>query len=394
MILNMRFISVAPLWLCLIFCFVCGCSHSRKIEFRDFFSTNRRSFQDYEPSKELSQLLDIQKKLDQRSFHEALKKAQSFQKRNAFSKYNLWVKVMEGLALEGTGQLDPALECFQAVIQSTAGERGSSLNQIQSFALYHQGRVQNLKGDAQRGLASFLDAFNRKELLPQIVSQVELPLEIARAYSLLGNEKASAEFEVLSAEGFKSFLKEERLSSSQRGSILLRLGWRENFIVKDLGDSRFLQAEQQKNLYLLAAIQTEVDPFSKIASSNLMTILSTLKKPLEQKEPSDVEARIEFRQQKKIYGETLADLYREMALHIRPASLRGPREREFAQFFDSSKSILLSLLKDNLILNELTVESEKRNSLKREFRSKRFMPLFPHESSIDTQIQPSGDPNL
>jgi hypothetical protein len=390
---------MALFWLPLILVSVVGCSHSRKLEFNDFFSTHRSHLRARDASiqgasMEILLLIEIQKSLDQRKFNQSLKLAHTFQKNYPVSQYTLWVKVMEGLGLEGIGSFDQALSCFQSVIESTAGDGASSISQIQTFALFHRGRIQIIKNENEKGLASYLDAFKQKNLLPRFVYEVELPLEIARTYSLLGEENTATEFELLSAQGFKSFLKDERLNSDQKGSIFLRLGWRENFGVPDLKSSRLMQADQQKNLYLLAAIQTEVDPYAKLAASNLINVLSKLKTPLEQEEPLAIEARNEFRQKKRIYGGDLADLFREISLQLRPSPLRGPREKEFALFLDSSQTVLMSLLKKTSTPNELTPESEKRNSLKREFRSFRFMPLFNKEDSKDSKIQPSLDPNL
>lgn len=373
-----------------------GCSHLKKLEFNDFFSAEIVTARDYESSNEVAQLLKIQRNLDQRNFREALAQSQLFQRQYPYSIYDLWVKVMEGLSFEGLEDYEKALSRLQVVIQSTAGERARSMAQIQTFALFHRGRIQIKKGEEQRGLASFLDAFQKKELLPKVIWQVELPLEIARTYSLLQNEKESAEYEKLSAKGFEAFLREEALSSQQKASIFLRLGWRERPRESSFQEFGFMQADQQKNLYLLAAIQTEVEPYSRLALANLMTVLGNWQRPFEQKEPKDIEARAEFRQQRKRYAQMLAEVYREIEIHLTPLSLRGPKEIEFAQFFESSKTALMAVFKEQFLTNELTLESAKRNAIRREFLSPKFMPRVKSlpEMSPNPELPPSVDPNL
>lgn len=377
-----------------------ACTHLQKLDFIDFYQINVVNVRQYEAPHEVTLLAKIQKNLQQRKFQDSLLQSRLFLKQYPHSIYFLWAKMMEGQSLEGNEMFEEALAVYSFIVQTTAGNFKASSIQIQAYALYHRARTLSRTGNEQKALASFLDAYEKRDLLPALIGQVELPLEIARSYSVLKLPDPAEKYEKISVAGLERYLKESLIEPEKKASILLQLGWRESLKETSFQEFSFIRSEHQKNLYLLATIQLEIEPYASLALNNLTRTMANYQKPLSVKPPQDIEARNTFRADRQKYALELAEVYREMELRMSPASLRGGKENEFAEFFNSYKTALFDLFREVQIANDLTSESAKRNSLRREFKSNRFMPEIKNRLPLPTKVQPkiesipSVDPQL
>lgn len=361
---------------------VVGCVHVRSVDYLQFQESATSPSEN--TSKEVTALTKIQNSMNRREFTNAYAAARNFQLDYPVSQYLLWARMMEAKSLEGMESYQDAIKIYSAIIQLTAGKEDMTLMQIQTAALYNRARCFSRLGDEEKALPSLVDAYNKREHLPLLMGEVELPLEMARNYSLMKLSKEASDYEKISAANLKNYLLKTPLEMSKRAEIYLKLGWKENLPQHSLQDLNFIQSDHQKNLYLLGALQTEISPYAQLALDNLVGTMNHYLKPLR--------ARADF-EQKKIYALELAEAYRELDLRLSPENMRGDYEKQLAEFLKAYQEELFGVFQKQNLITGLTQESKDLNSIRRDYF---FRPLRsggkPQLFMPPVQVKPESSP--
>ncbi|NUN04189.1 MAG: hypothetical protein HUU57_00385 [Bdellovibrio sp.] len=330
-------------------------------------------------ASEESEIINAEKVLSRGRFEEARILYRDFSARKPQSVFYQSAKMGEAQALLGIGQPQESADLYREVYLKTLKEQP----RIAAMALFNMSFAYEALGDDLKTVAALLDAKRMADNLPLETAYAEIPARLAAVYGRQGRDNEARLYlaeadkgivKVMEAKG--SQLQKEWLAKTyfQMGSVSTNQLSADSF-----GD--FVQGQRWVQVYLIKALKLADPIWSQRSLEKLQEVYRDLY--------THVESATSRSQQNGLGADLLdlcdqADLYRPLG-----GRTANKLETEFFQYIQEVRKKVEGHLYSGGETMPLTVESERRNSLKRSLpaKPKSNIPLPP-------KVVPSEDPNL
>ncbi|MFN8944881.1 MAG: hypothetical protein ACK5WZ_09680, partial [Pseudobdellovibrionaceae bacterium] len=266
-------------------------------------------------------------------------------------------------------------------------------DEITSYALFFQAKSYESLGESENALASFLDVLARRSALPNYISEIELPMEMAQTYASLGLQSEFNEYSNKALAGLNQFLQSRILSDRQKAQFFLRLGRMGPWQIRSSQYEQDFSRDQSRLMLILRSVQIEAKPESKDASYYLLQTLKEYEQMVQQFEvPLDREQRIQAYERRQSLGFSLLDTLLNLSEATNENAVAGSAEYSVRSYLAEAIVRTQTLLETVMIRNPLTKESIQYRNIKKTILTK---PNLFFSDEVKRNISnPKKDPNL
>ena len=260
-----------------------------------------------------------------------------------------------GVAREGLGQCQKALDRYREVVRGSAGK----FARLEGQALFRSSLMYECLGQDRKALTALLDAKKRAASLPIEIERAELPARLAAAYSRLGNQAKALEYFNMATGGLKVILASSQASRKQKETLARTL-----YFMGRLNPSQrlaevepiaFLQSLSMQQPYLLHSVEMGNANWSQRAQQDLTTAYENI-----------LRFTIQDRQKRQTFYVRALQVIAELRKIRLPDA--GPMEDAVFAQVDKTARQLQVFMADAAESTRLTPEAEKRHALRREGR--------------------------
>lgn len=369
-----------------------ACTTLPKMNFKQFmeaFGVPQSDDENTVQHIELKNIASIEALLLNRQYNAAYTAAKKFQQTYKNSEYQMWTRVLEAEALSGMGMHSEAIDILKSVILLA----NSFNEEITAYALFIQAKSYESIGESESALASFLDVISRREVLPNYISEIELPLELAQTYSSLGLQADFYEYSSKAVNGLNQYLNTRKLTERQKAHFLMRLGrigpWQ---IRSSQYDQDFSRDQNRLNLILQSA-QVNALPESEEASQYLIQILKEYEQLVQQFEmPTERDEKFAAFERRQSLSLSLLDTQLSLFGLMNENPDADSPEGKIRNYLDQAIERTKDLLEKVILRNPLTKESIQFRNIKKSFIQKPNQYFL--EETKKNIFRPEKDPNL
>lgn len=238
----------------------------------------------------------------------------------------------------------------------------SRLPELSALAHYQLGLAYECVGDQLKAIASYNDAFLRKERLPPMKAELELPARMASAYLRVGEKDAAENYFQMAEQGFAKWKSKDRASlkdlSFYKALYEMGVSYTANLTEEDLPS--FISSLSSRQIYLLRLIDEEVTPFSNMALEELERSLDHLIELITAQAATKLDEARSNAEALKLHLSQLKTNWLPTQLIVKPEQVKALKAIERVEWSTTK------LMHKSRREPPLTPEAEKLQGLKRE----------------------------
>lgn len=330
--------------------------------------------------RELIDLKEIQSELIAENNAHAEKLIIEFNKRYPNTRYQISYDFLKVWLLELNGQWKKAIEEYRAILTSNTSPK------VRAEASYRLGWCYMNISENEKALASYLDAYSRRELLLPEVGLAEIPAKIGSLYMKMADRSLAQDYLKKAEEGLE-IVKKIKVNSSDKSWLaynLYQMGhiYQSQVQLENFSDE--VLSFKSAQLYLIRSIELNQAPWSNQALEYFENIYNQF---------YQFALKAQQSEKKGLIREILPMIYEAQTRRPYGEEVSNDLQKQLFVYLDLLDQRLSTELTANPVYIRLTKEAEELENVKKNAELVDPATVIPNvePQSLDNPVQ---DPNL